>query len=108
MDTTGLDAFLAENDFSGTVLVRRGNATIYDAATGLATQRWGIPNTMETRFDVASISKLFTSVAVLQLVGKGDLDLETSIHHYVELEGTTISPAVKSAAPADSHERHSG
>ena len=94
MDTTGLDAFLAEHDFSGTVLVRRGNATIYEAATGLATQRWGIPNTMDTRFDSASISKLFTSVAVLQLVGKGDLDLETSIHHYVDLEGTTISPAV--------------
>ncbi len=91
MDTTGLDAFLADNDFSGTVLIKRGNTTIFEAATGLATQRWGIPNSMDTRFDTASITKLFTSVAVLQLVGKGDLDLETSIHHYADLEGTTIS-----------------
>ena len=94
LDTNGLDAFLAEHEFSGVVLVRDAGSTVYEAATGLATQRWGIGNTIETRFDTASITKLFTSVAVLQLVGKGDLDLETSIHHYVDLEGTTISPAV--------------
>jgi CubicO group peptidase (beta-lactamase class C family) len=94
MDTTGLDAFLADHDFSGTVLVKRGNLTVYEAAAGLATPRWGISNTMDTRFDTASITKLFTSVAVLDLVGKGELDLETSIHHYVDLEGTTISPQV--------------
>src|SRR3954451_12841139 len=94
LDTTGLDAFLAEQQFSGVVLVRNGGSTVYEAASGLATQRWGIPNTMETRFETASITKLFTSVAVLQLVGKGDLDLETSIHHYVDLECTKISTAV--------------
>ncbi len=94
MDITGLDAVLAEHDFSGVVLVKKGPTTIYEAATGLATQRWGIPNTPDTRFDVASITKLFTSVAVLNLVGRGDLDLETSIHHYVDLEGTTISTDV--------------
>jgi CubicO group peptidase (beta-lactamase class C family) len=94
LDTSGLDAFLAEHEYSGVVLVKDAGSTLYQAATGLATQRWGIPNTIETRFDTASITKLFTSVAVLQLVGKGDLDLETSIHHYVDLEGTTISPAV--------------
>jgi len=94
MDTTGLDDFLADNEFSGVVLVRRGSATIFEAATGLATQRWGVANTPDTRFDTASITKLFTSVAVLQQVAEGTLDLETSIHHYVDLEGTTISPKV--------------
>ena len=94
MDTTGLDAVLAEHDFSGVVLVKKGPTTVFEAATGLATQRWGIPNTIETRFDTASITKLFTSVAVLQQVGRGNLDLETSIHHYVDLEGTTIGTDV--------------
>ena len=54
---------------------------------------------MDTRFDTASITKLFTSVAALQLVGRGTLDLETSrprdletsIRHYVDLEGTTMN-----------------
>ncbi|MDJ0333808.1 serine hydrolase domain-containing protein [Salinibacterium sp. G-O1] len=90
MDTSGLDDFLADQDFSGVVLIRDGNRTVYEAATGLATQRWGIHNTLNTRFDTASITKLFTSVAVLQQVAKGNLDLETSIHHYVDLEGTSI------------------
>lgn len=94
METSGLDEFLAEQQFSGVVLVRRGPTTVYEAATGLATPRWGIPNTLDTRFDTASITKLFTSAAVLHLVGKGELDLETSIHHYVDLEGTTIGADV--------------
>jgi CubicO group peptidase (beta-lactamase class C family) len=94
MDIGGLDAFLAEQDFSGVVLVRRGPTTVYEAAAGLATPRWGIPNTLDTRFDTASITKLFTSAAVLELVGRGELDLETSIHHYVDLEGTTIGTGV--------------
>ena len=94
MDITGLDGFLDENDFTGVVLVREGSRTVFEAARGLASRRWGIPNTLDTRFDTASITKLFTSVAVLQQVGKGNLDLETSIHHYVDLEGTTIGTDV--------------
>ena len=37
METSGLDEFLAEQQFSGVVLVRRGSTTVYEAATGLAT-----------------------------------------------------------------------
>lgn len=94
MDTAGLTEFIADQDFSGVVLVRHGKASIFESATGLASQRWGVPNTLDTRFDTASITKLFTSVAVLQQVGAGNLDLETSIHHYVDLEGTTIDTGV--------------
>lgn len=94
MDTAGLDSFLTDNDFTGVVLVKEGNRVVYEAARGLASRRWDIPNTTETRFDTASITKLFTSVAVLQQVAKGNLDLETSIHHYVDLEGTTIGTDV--------------
>jgi len=91
MDTSALAAFLEEHDFNGVVLVRKSGGTIFEHASGLASRRWNVPNTLDTRFDVASITKLFTSVAVLQQVGKGNLDLELSIHHYVDaLEGTQI------------------
>ncbi len=90
MDTSGLDDFLASTGFNGVVLVRRGEETLFEAACGLASRRWDVPNTADTRFDTASITKLFTSVAVLQQVELGTLDLETSIHHYVDLEGTAI------------------
>ncbi len=92
MDTSDLDSAL--DDFSGVVLVRERGAVVFEAARGLASPRWGIPNTLDLRFDTASITKLFTSVAVLQQVEKGALDLETSIHHYVDLAGTTIGPDV--------------
>ncbi len=94
MDTSRLTDRLDDEDFSGVVLIRRGAATLFESATGWATPRWQVPNTLDTRFDTASITKLFRSVAVLQQVGAGTLDLETSIHHYVDLADTTISPEV--------------
>ena len=90
MDTAGLTDFIADSNFSGVVLIRSGAATVFEGAFGLASPRWNVANTMDTRFDTASITKLFTSVAVLQQVEKGNLDLEASIHHYVDLEGTAI------------------
>ena len=94
MDTDGLDAVIRASGFVGVVVVRHGGATVFDGAYGWATPRWQIPNTVDTRFDTASITKLFTSVAVLQQVGAGRLDLDASIHRYVDLSGTTISTAV--------------
>ncbi|MGV8876485.1 MAG: serine hydrolase domain-containing protein [Rhodoglobus sp.] len=94
MDISGLDEFLEHNKFSGTVLIKRGTATIFEAVSGMASHRWDVPNTLDTRFDSSSITKLFTSVAVLQQVAKGELDLETSIHHYVDLADSAIDPAV--------------
>lgn len=94
IDLTGLEPFIEGAQFSGVVELRRGKETLFRGAYGLASPRWGIPNSMDLRFDVASISKLFTSAAALQLVGSGDLELDASIHDYVDLAGTAISPAV--------------
>ncbi|MCU1424431.1 MAG: penicillin-binding protein [Microbacteriaceae bacterium] len=90
MDTAGLTEFLDDHQFSGVVLVCKGSSTVFESATGLASRRTSEPITMDTRFDTASITKLFTSVAVLQQVAEGNLDLETSIHHYVDLAGTRV------------------
>ena len=90
MDTAGLTEFLEQQQFSGVVLVRRGKNIVFESATGLASRRTNAPITPQTRFDTASITKLFTAVAVLQQVAAGNLDLETSIHHYVDLAGTRI------------------
>jgi CubicO group peptidase (beta-lactamase class C family) len=87
----GLHGFLNDSHFTGVVELKQDDRTLFEGAYGLASPRWGIPNRLETRFDTASITKLFTSVAVLQLVGRGRLDLDASIHEYVDLAGTTIS-----------------
>ena len=61
MDTSGLDDFIHDNDFSGTVLIKRGPTTVFESVAGLATQRWGVANTMDTRFDTAGRSLLLAN-----------------------------------------------
>ena len=80
--------------FSGVVVVRRGSQPLVELALGPASRRWEVPNRLSTRFDSASITKLFTSVAVLQQVAAGKLGLDDSIHTHVDLSGTTISREV--------------
>src|SRR5215207_10005617 len=98
MSFAGLDGWLrsrADADlFSGVVLIRRGESTLFSGAYGWASRRWSAPVTLATRFDTASITKLFTAVAALQLVEQGRLGLDTPIVDVVELTGSTISPAV--------------
>lgn len=90
----GLDEHLRTSGYNGVVLLRHGAIELFAGAYGLASPRWGIPNTMSMRFDTASITKLFTACAVLQLVGLGRLDLDGSIHDYVHLADTVIPPTV--------------
>ncbi|MBB5958116.1 CubicO group peptidase (beta-lactamase class C family) [Saccharothrix tamanrassetensis] len=98
MAFTELDSWLsarsASDQFSGVVLVRSGDETPFAGAYGWASRRWPVPNTLATRFDTASITKLFTAVAALRLVDEGRLDLDAPITGLVDLSGTTISSEV--------------
>ena len=62
-DIGGLASFLVERGFSGVVQLRHRGEMIFAEAHGFATPRWRVPNTLDTWFDTASITKLFTSVA---------------------------------------------
>lgn len=78
------------DEFSGVVRIERHGEEVFERAYGLASRRWGVPVRPTTRFDVASVTKLFTAVAVLQLVGDGRLRLDDRIHDHVDLAGTKI------------------
>jgi CubicO group peptidase (beta-lactamase class C family) len=98
MDVSSLHAYLEgradADEFSGVVRIDCGGRTIYDEAFGLASRAWQAPCRRATRFDCASVTKLFTAVAVLQQIDAGAFALDTSTTGYLELEGTAISPAV--------------
>ncbi|MEA4883290.1 MAG: serine hydrolase domain-containing protein [Clostridia bacterium] len=83
-----------ERHFSGAGLVKQGDATLFSGAYGYAHRGWRISNTVSTRFDTASITKLFTAVAVLQLVERGLLSVHDKVLEILKLEGTSISPRV--------------
>src|SRR5262249_43958844 len=60
-------------------------------AYGYANRAWKAANTLETRFDTASITKLFTAVATLQLIDRNLLAFDTRAIEFLGLEGTSIS-----------------
>ncbi|NCT67820.1 MAG: beta-lactamase family protein [Rhodanobacteraceae bacterium] len=72
--------FSAERgDFAGTVLVRQGDRTVYSHSFGLADRDLGVPNAAQTRFNIGSMDKMFTAVAIGQLIEAGKLTLDTHL-----------------------------
>jgi CubicO group peptidase (beta-lactamase class C family) len=64
------------------VLVVRDGAVIHSKAYGLANVELGLPNTPRTTFRLASVSKSFTALLVLQLVEQGRLRLDDPLEKY--------------------------
>lgn len=73
-----LDAVAARTGFSGVVRVDRGRSLAIASAYGLAHRAHGVPNTVGTRFGIASGTKGWTALAVLSLVEDGRLELSTT------------------------------
>lgn len=65
-------------DFSGVLTAHRDGILVEGWALGLADRSLGVPNTLDTRFGLASITKTFTAVAVLSLVADGTITLDTT------------------------------
>ena len=57
----------AEDRFSGVVVVEHAGETVFAGAYGHAHLGFGVRNQLDTRFNTASITKMFTAVAVLML-----------------------------------------
>jgi CubicO group peptidase (beta-lactamase class C family) len=75
--TRRLGAYLAglvrDGVFSGVALVARQGVPVFSQAYGLADRERQVANTPRTRFNIGSINKAFTQIAVNQLVGEGKL-----------------------------------
>lgn len=69
--------------FSGAVLVAEGGKVIYKEAFGKANREWNIQNSTDTRFRLASVSKQFCSMLVMQLVQEGKLKLDDTISDHL-------------------------
>ena len=75
--SSALDAYIrplaASDEFAGVVLVAKDGTTLFEKGYGLADRERKVPITPDLRFNVASIGKAFTKVAIGQLVGQGKL-----------------------------------
>ena len=81
--TERVDRLEKEDRFSGVVLIARGDEILLQRAWGKANRDRNISNTLETQFRLGSQNKMFTSVAVLQLVEAGKLSLREPIVKYL-------------------------
>jgi CubicO group peptidase (beta-lactamase class C family) len=77
------DELAGEDRFSGAVLVARDGRVLFSHAYGLADRERRIPNTVQTRFRIGSMNKMFTAVAILQLVDAGKVRLTARLGTYL-------------------------
>ncbi len=69
--------------FAGAVLVAGNGKAIFTGAYGLADREKKVPNRLDTRFRIGSMNKMFTAVAVLQLVQAGKVSLTDPLGRYL-------------------------
>jgi CubicO group peptidase (beta-lactamase class C family) len=75
---------LASRDaFSGTVLLAKAGKSLCRAAFGQANKDFGVNDTVDTKFNLGSMNKMFTAVSVLQLAEKGKLSLEDTLGKFL-------------------------
>ena len=82
--TTFMQRICDKGVFSGTVLVARGDDILFERACGEASKRFHVPNNIDTKFNLGSMNKMFTSTAILQLAERGKLSLDDAISMYVD------------------------
>jgi len=78
-----LETYHALHEFDGVALVAEGSRIVYQGGYGVANAEFEVANSPETRFRVASITKLFTAITVLRLAESGALDLDAPIGNSV-------------------------
>jgi CubicO group peptidase (beta-lactamase class C family) len=94
--TAEIDNAAAAGKFSGVWLWAKNGKAITSGATGKADREAGIDNTLNTRFRIGSMNKMFTAVATLQLVERGKLSLEDTIGRILpDYPNTNVASRVK-------------
>lgn len=78
-----LTAFARENQFSGVVLASENGKVIYEKAFGLANADYKIPNQLNTRIGIASITKQMTIVILQRLIENNKISLEDKLNKYI-------------------------
>ncbi|MBX3276624.1 MAG: beta-lactamase family protein [Acidobacteria bacterium] len=87
---------LADADvFSGAVLLAKGDKVIFKGAYGVANKDFNAPNNIATRFNLGSMNKMFTSVAIVQLAERGALSLDDPLSKFVEFPNREAADKIR-------------
>jgi CubicO group peptidase (beta-lactamase class C family) len=89
-----LEAMAASGDFSGVLVVSRDGERMVELARGFADRANGRPNTLDTRFGIASATKGLTALTVASLIESGELRSDTTLRSVVPHGLPMVDPAV--------------
>ena len=85
---------IIDDDFNGTVLVKKDGVKIFERAFGYRDLPNKIPNQIDTKFATASAGKVFIAVGILQLIQQGKLKLEDTIGELLAIDLKKINPNI--------------
>jgi CubicO group peptidase (beta-lactamase class C family) len=80
--SSAIDSLTATGQFSGVVVLAKDGVPVYQTARGFSDREHRVTNNVETAFNIGSINKVFTQIAILQLVGAGKLNLDSTLAKY--------------------------
>ena len=87
INTQAIDEYLTSmnktDKFSESVLVAINDSIVFNRGYGDANYEWNEPNTSDTKFNIGSITKQFTTVMILQLEQEGKLKQDDFISKYL-------------------------
>ena len=69
--------------FNGAILVIDRGQRVYERAFGEANLEWHVANTVDTRFEIASMTKPMTAIVIMQLVQEGNLRLDAKVSEHL-------------------------
>jgi CubicO group peptidase (beta-lactamase class C family) len=87
---------LAKADlFSGTVYLAKDGRRLYGMAFGEANKDFGVPNALDTKFNLGSMNKMFTAVTIAQLVEQGKLSYDDPLSKFVNFPDADAAKKIR-------------
>ena len=87
MDKTEFETKMKETlkkwDYNGSVCITMENEVIYEGSFGMADMENKIPNTNDTIFSIASVTKQFTAVCIMMLFEEGKINIDDTLDKYI-------------------------
>jgi CubicO group peptidase (beta-lactamase class C family) len=78
-----LDRLSKRHVFSGTALLAKDGKVIFTFVSGEASKAYAVANNLDTKFNLGSMNKMFTAVAIAQLVQAGKLSFDDPLNKYL-------------------------
>lgn len=93
--STFIDYLVEKELFSGNVLLAKGSDIVFQDCYGLANRDFDIPNNIDTKFNLGSMNKMFTAIAIAQLVEQDRISFDDTVTKFLPDFRPEVSSKIK-------------